>query len=272
MLESRKYYYFVASLPVLALDDYKDPMRLTDFSAELGEILEERHKSYCFDILALRDNRNLLNILLGEAYNAQSESFFLSKEQWETVVSDEDAKVSGYAKAFIFSFKQAARDGAPLGRRQAEDLLSYYFYQHMLNHENSFIRRYFSFDLDLRNVLAALNARKFGVSPAPFVEADGDLITLKLKGSTFSDFGLSGELDYIGRLVEIFEHGDLAATEKYVDTLRWHKIDEINTFAYFEIEVILGFLLKLMMCERWLHLEPKKGHEAFGKLIQAEHK
>lgn len=269
-LESRKYYYFITSLPALALDDYKDPMRVRDFVGELEEVLDQKHKNYVFDIVSLRDNRDLLDILLGETYNVQSVNSLMTRQQWEEVIRDEDIKVRGYVRSFISSFKQHERDDIPLNRRQAQDLLCYFFYQHMLAHENDFIRRYFTFDLNLRNVVAALNARKFGLSGAEFVAADGDLVISKLKSSSLSDFGLSGELDYIVRLVEIFEHGDLVATEKYLDTLRWRKIDEINTFSYFEIEVILGFFLKLMMCERWLRLEPKKGHEVFERLIQVE--
>lgn len=271
MRVSKKYYYFVASLPALALDDYKDPMRLEDFVVELDEILAQKHKDYIFDIVSLRGNYDLLDALLGETQNTRHADSAAAKERWEEVIRDETVKTRGYVRAFISSFQASARGGVPLDRRQAQDRLCYFFYQYMLHHENDFIRRYFAFDLDLRNVAAALNTRKYGLKEMPFVEADGDLVISKLKNSAFADFGLSGELDYIGRLVEIFEHGDLVATEKYLDHLRWQKIDEINTFSYFEIEVILGFLLKLMMCERWIHLEPKKGHEAFERLIQAEH-
>ncbi|MFH1692039.1 MAG: DUF2764 family protein [Candidatus Omnitrophota bacterium] len=268
---SRRYYYFISSLPDLALDDYKDPMRLEDFSKQLDEVLEGSHKSYVADILAVRDNLSLLDVVLGEDYKAASGHGLTAKENLNRMVEDEEWPAPRHIREFIFSFKEAAKNGAPLNRRQAYDLLMYCYYYRMLRHENAFIREYFSFDLDLRNVLAALNARKSGSKEDFFVRADGDLITLKLKDSTFSDFGLSGELDYVGRLVEVFEHGDFVATEKYVDMLRWRKIDEINTFFYFDIEVILGFLLKLMMCERWLHLEPKKGHEAFEKLVQAKY-
>lgn len=269
-MSSRRYYYFISSLPELALDDYKDPMRLNDFSAQLDEILDGPHKSYVTDILAIRDNLVLLNAMLGEVYNAQSVQGQISKADLSLIVAGEGLPVAGYIREFIASFKGSAKDGTPLNRRQAHDLLMYFYYRHMLRHENAFIRDYFSFDLNLRNVLGALNTRKLGKNEDYFVKADGDLITLKLKNSTFSDFGLSGELDYISRLVEIFEHGDLVATEKYIDTLRWRKIDEINTFFYFDIEVILGFLLKLMMCERWLQLDPAKGREAFQSLASVE--
>lgn len=267
----KKYYYFIASLPDLALDDYKDPTRLTDFVAELDEMLDSEHKSYVADILAIRDNVNLLSVLTGLSYGAAPIRGRFSKEDLHVMLADDGSALPVYMGEFIRAFQEFSKEGSLMNRQQAKDSLAYFYYRHMLNHKNSFIRAYFAFDLNLRNVLIALNARKFGLKPEPFVEADGDLVTLKLKDSSFADFGLSGDLEYVGRLAEVFEHGDLVATEKYIDMLRWEKIDEINTFFYFDIEVILGFLLKLMMCERWIHLEPKKGYEAFERLVQAQH-
>lgn len=267
----KKYYYFIASLPDLALDDYKDPTRLVDFIAELDEILDDTHKSYVGDILAIRDNINLLDILTGSGYGAYFLRGRFSKEDLRLMIAYGETVWPAYTKEFIRAFKDSAKEGSMMNRQQAQDLSAYFYYRRMLHHENSFFRAYFSFDLNLRNALIALNARKFDLKSRPFVEADGDLVTLKLKSSPFADFGLSGDLEYMERLVEVFEQGDLVATEKHIDMLRWEKIDEINTFSYFDIEVILGFLLKLMMCERWIHLEPKKGHEAFERLIQAQH-
>ena len=48
--------------------------------------------------------------------------------------------------------------------------------------------------------------------------------------------------------------------------------DEINTFNYFAVDVLLGYLIKLIIVERWIALEPHRGREIFQQLtaIDAE--
>ena len=56
--------------------------------------------------------------------------------------------------------------------------------------------------------------------------------------------------------------------ERGLDELRWRKIDEITLMDYFDIEVILGFVCKLKIIDRWLQLDPDSGRALFRKLVE----
>ena len=63
-------------------------------------------------------------------------------------------------------------------------------------------------------------------------------------------------------------YSDIVHIEKFADQLRWKMIDQINALAYFEIDVLLGYLIKLMLVERWISLDEVAGKEVFQKTTE----
>ena len=53
-----------------------------------------------------------------------------------------------------------------------------------------------------------------------------------------------------------------------VDELRWNMLDELTTFTYFGIETLLACCLKVMIVERWEHLDETSGKEKLNRLIE----
>ncbi|MFC1709313.1 DUF2764 family protein [Candidatus Omnitrophota bacterium] len=150
-----------------------------------------------------------------------------------------------------------------LSAANADDIAQQQFYLKMTTSSNEFIRSYFTFDRDLRNVLVALNKRKFNLDTDGYVGEQEDDVIHNLKISSLSDFGLSWDLSYVPALIDHFQSDDIVSFERYVDQLRWETIDSINTFKYFAIDVLLGYLVKFMLVERWLSLDVQSGDEIF---------
>jgi len=150
-----------------------------------------------------------------------------------------------------------------LSRVNRDDVLQQQFYLKMTAHPNEFIRNYFIFDRDLRNILVAINKKKFDIDGDGYVGDSEDEVINNLRRSSLSDFGLSPDLDYIPELIEHFKADDIVSFQKYVDQLRWNKIDSINTFKYFEIDALLGYLIKFMLVERWHALDIQTGDDIF---------
>ncbi|MCQ2120157.1 MAG: DUF2764 domain-containing protein [Bacteroidales bacterium] len=123
------------------------------------------------------------------------------------------------------------------------------FYRNALGHGNSFIRNYFTFDLCVRNGKARFLNKAFGMP------ADQDTINI-----------WDGEFIEAGKLQEALEAEDLITREKNLDDLMWRKIEEITTFNYFDLDVVLAFVAKLHIIYRWLSLDPETGKEMFDKL------
>ncbi|MCP4650217.1 MAG: DUF2764 family protein [PVC group bacterium] len=255
------YYCLVTGLPELHLDDYKEPYRVKEFVSELSEGLIDRDFGYVRDILCLYDNKPIVDAVLGlDSPKAK---------EWQEKLQDHELVADDYIASFLTEVKRKKREDVIFSREELERMLFSGFYSKMTVHENQFIRCYFEFDLTLRNTLAVLNKRRFNLEKVNLVEAEDDsYIINQLKISNAGDFGLSGEIDYIQALIESFNNNDAVHSEKYIDQLRWGKIDQINMFQYFEIDVLLGYLMKLMMVERWIQLDEQRGSEVFNKITE----
>lgn len=133
------------------------------------------------------------------------------------------------------------------------------FYEKALAHNNSFIREYFAFDLNLRN------AKVRYLNKALSRPADKDTITLLTPSGD-----IRSELDSFeesARLDAVLAAGDILSRERGLDDLMWDKIDALTTFNYFDINRILGFIAKLNIVARWFNLDEQTGRELFKRLV-----
>ncbi|NLZ18915.1 MAG: DUF2764 family protein [Bacteroidales bacterium] len=134
------------------------------------------------------------------------------------------------------------------------DQLNADFYKRALAHRNRYVREWFAFDLDLRNATVDYLNESLGR------EKGQDQILLE--GREEAEFPERAK-------AETVLHGDdILDRERGLDELRWQKIDEINLMEYFNMEVILGFICKLKIIDRWLQLDPESGRAMFRKLVE----
>lgn len=124
------------------------------------------------------------------------------------------------------------------------------FYEAALKDSNRFLKEYYTFDLNVRNGKARFLNKAF--------ERPLDQDTIKLETSEFAEGP---------RLEEALNAPDLLSRERGLDSLMWDKILEINTFDYFDLEGILGFIARLHIIGRWFALDEKTGREMFIRLV-----
>ena len=124
------------------------------------------------------------------------------------------------------------------------------FYRSMLSHPNGFLREFFRFDLNLRNAKVRYLNESFGRP------ADKDIFLEDEK-----------EFEEEDEVHRIMYGPNLVSREKGLDELIWNKIDELNTFDYFNISAVLGYIAKLKIIDRWLSLDEKTGRDMFRKLV-----
>jgi len=128
--------------------------------------------------------------------------------------------------------------------------IGHHFYRGASKCPNSFIHRWFEFDHNLRNAQVAYISSKEG-----------------LDGTKWTDGEFSTEFDDYSRLEQIFEMPDMIERERALDRLRWDKANELTTFHYFDIDVILGFLVKARLVQRWSEMDPERGARMFETLV-----
>ncbi|MCM1503472.1 MAG: DUF2764 domain-containing protein [Bacteroidales bacterium] len=124
------------------------------------------------------------------------------------------------------------------------------FYREALSSGNSFIREYFTFDLNVRNAKVRYLNKALGRP------ADKDIIDIR-----------TGEFEKAAEVEQIFLGNDIIAREKAIDDLYWEKLDELSMMHYFDMNVIMAFILKLRIIDRWHTLDENTGREMFKKLV-----
>jgi hypothetical protein len=59
------------------------------------------------------------------------------------------------------------------------------------------------------------------------------------------------EFDMAEKVENAMSQEDIFKREMQLDRLRWDRIDDINRFEYFSIDVVLGYCQKAMLLQRW---------------------
>ena len=135
------------------------------------------------------------------------------------------------------------------------------FYAKALVHDDSFIKEYFRFDLNVRNAKVAYLNHALGRA------ADKDVLTFPEDAPQAVLDAADAEFEEAADLESILNTGDILSRERGIDDLMWAKIDDITTFNYFDIDAILGFIAKLNIVARWYKLDEQTGREMFKKLV-----
>ena len=131
-----------------------------------------------------------------------------------------------------------------------------------------FLREWSAFDLNLRNVSAAVTARAAGRAVEEVVVGGGD-VAEQLQRSSAADFGLRGELPYIDAVIAaVNDEANLVEKEHKIDLIRWNEAAELATFDYFDINAILSYLVRINIVARWTQLDAARGREMFARLMQ----
>ena len=136
------------------------------------------------------------------------------------------------------------------------------FYKEALSHRLSFIREFFTFDLNVRNQKVRYLNQALGRAPEKDI--------LSLRDPEAEDTGLEPEeteFKESAKLQTILEGHDILARERGIDDLYWDKIDEITLFDYLNFDKILGIAVKMMIIRRWLILDEEAGRQMFKKLV-----
>ena len=168
------------------------------------------------------------------------------------------------ADAILDEIKEqcSVRDRAVIGfleKGYVDEDLTPEFYTEASGSRNRFIREWFQFDLAVRNAKVKYLNNALGR------DSGKDVISLK------DDEGIAREgtweFEEEGKLELILEGKDILAREKGIDDLYWAKADELAVFHYFDLTVILSFIVKLKLIDRWMKLDEATGREMFRELV-----
>jgi hypothetical protein len=266
------YYAFISGLPDLIFDEHKKVYSTREFCDELNLLLSHRDKRIVKKLFLKYDNDNLLSYLKhGEENMIFNNLANYSQEvimDMTDIVKDEDRKWNkkylNYLQVFIQDY--LAHDEIP--KIFWEDHLSTLYYNYLLNKTNNqFLKEWSELNMNIRNILTALSARREGIEYDYLIVGDNDVAKL-LRTSHNPGHGLMEFIDYYEPVREIDEITDLIQKEQRIDTFLWEWIEEHTFFHYFDIEKIMGYLFKLQIIERWKQLDAEKGEIIFKNIVK----
>jgi Protein of unknown function (DUF2764) len=244
-----KYYFLVTYLPELQRDDKKIKLRLADLLDEQYYIAPEDWRQVQLVLLA-RDFLLLERLLAGK--DAEVDHTLYDKEFWK-----EQIKAPKEVPAYLEAFFQRLMEDKSFGPEEVNQLHEIYYDYVLHTTTLPFLRDYFQFEKLLRNVLAAIRARRKGLPPSEHILGEGETAE-QLGRSTAEDFGLGQEIPWIERLAET---RDPLRLEDTIEQILWDYLDEQTMQVYFDFEVILAYLLKLQLLEKRLALSEERGME-----------
>ncbi len=264
-----KYYYLIAGLPDLALEESKLSYTVGDFKTLLYADLSEKDKKL-IDLFYLRfDNKNLLSLLKDREGSIDDRGKYTADELvgFMELVKEGDELPDTLFPAYLSRFLSEYFTEQLPPEILPEDRLSALYYAYAMECGNPFVAAWFELNLNLNNLLVALTARKYKLDTASLVVGDNETAEA-LRSSNARDFGLSGELDYLEQVIKIHEIPELVEREKQLDLLRWEWLENESFFNYFTIEKLFAFLVRLEMIERWISLDKAEGDRLFRGMIE----
>lgn len=262
-MNDRNYYYLIAGLPELVPEQSKIPFSLAEFLEDLKMFLHPNDFQWVRLVLLSIDNQNLIALLKNKT-DAWWPNGNFSRSDLESLQHEPEL-----FPEYMHRFYQAYRSEVPLWPNLSwENQLNRLYQAYRTERAGGFLHDYFLFENRLKNVLTAWNHRAHGSPLEGQLVGEGEVLEA-LQKAHGRDFGLAVQLPWLDKLLHALEKEDLVERERGIDRIKWNFIDEENTFNYFSVEVVLGYLLKLMMLERWLHLDPERGANTIDHLIQS---
>lgn len=263
-----KYYYLVAGLPKLALEDNKLSYTVADFKEDIYPALTVADKKLVSLFFLQYDNANVLKLLKDKEAAIDGRGVFSAEELNEYILrlKEGDRIENSMFPAYLSTFVSEYFTNPVEENFLLENRLAALYYAYAMECKNKFVSSWFAFNLTVNNILVALAARKYKMELSSVIVGDTEVCEA-LRTSNARDFGLTGEVDCMEQLMKISEISELVEREKKIDQLRWNWMEEATFFDYFTIERLFVFLLQLDMVERWMVLDKEKGNLLFRNII-----
>jgi hypothetical protein len=264
------YYYLIAGLPDLSLEDNKLKFSLASAKEEIYPQLSASDREV-IDLFYLQfDNANVIKLLKDKEATLDPRGLNATEKLSAAIATVKEEGANGltalpsYMEDFVARYFHSLETNERM--LMPEEELSAAYYAYGMKRSNRFVASWFEFNLMLNNILVALTARKYKIDVSSRIVGDTE-VAEALRTSGARDFGLSGEVDMLEQIMKIIEGDTPVEREKKIDQLKWQWLENATFFHYFSVERIFAFLVHISLIERWLILDPETGKELFEGMI-----
>ena len=256
------YYCLIAGLPEISPDDKKLSLSVQELRTYLNDYLTKKETDIINLFFYPNDNAQILRLLQKQEPDSDLQTVFTAS-QLEDEIQD-PMFVPIYIKEYLLDLQKEDRE---VSNRLPEVELSERYWNFMLSQKEKLVRKYAEFSLNVKNLITALNCRKYHLDIEKEVIGDS-FFTKQLKTSRAKDFELSDDYPYVDKVLALFEKDNTAEREYRIDMLYWEFLDEMTEHKYFTFDNVIAFMLKLMILERWSKMTSEQGKKIFRELLE----
>ncbi len=256
------YYCLIAGLPEISPDDKKLSLSVQELRTYLNDYLTKKETDIINLFFYPNDNAQILRLLQKQEPDPNLQTVFTAS-QLEDEIQD-PMFVPSYIKEYLLDLQKEDRE---VSDRLPEVELSERYWNFMLSQKEKLVRKYAEFSLNIRNLITALNCRKYHLDIEKEVIGDSYFVN-QLKTSRAKDFELSDDYSYVDKVLALFEKDNTAEREYRIDMLYWEFLDEMTGHKYFTFDNVIAFMLKLMILERWSKMTTEQGKKIFRELLE----
>lgn len=256
------YYCLIAGLPEISPDDKKLSLSVQELRTYLNDYLTKKETDIINLFFYPNDNAQILRLLQKQEADPNLQTVFTAS-QLEDEIQD-PMFVPSYIKEYLLDIQKEDRE---VSNRLPEVELSERYWNFMLLQKEKLVRKYAEFSLNIRNLITALNCRKYHLDIEKEVIGDSYFVN-QLKTSRAKDFELSDDYPYVDKVLALFEKDNTAEREYRIDMLYWEFLDEMTGYKYFTFDNVIAFMLKLMILERWSKMTTEQGKKIFRELLE----
>lgn len=256
-------YYFLASLlpsleighiPTLGFVELQDFLQMNVTTADLNQILIVRRGI---------DLENLLCVWTQQPLDVHGT---LTKEQWNQALEQEQWDDEHPFPSYLMDFLRNYRTQEQRVKAFPE-LLSAFFTDDS-DQRNDFLKQYFLFQKQLRLVLLGFRAKQLGRNLSEelqFEEGEDPLVAEILVQKDGRDFTVPFEFKELQSVFQM-NPAEPLAMHKALLQYQFDTIIERWGQDLFSIDRILNYMLRLILVERWLHLDVQGGMICIDKI------
>ncbi|MBR2442974.1 MAG: DUF2764 family protein [Rikenellaceae bacterium] len=262
----KQYYTLVAGLREWALDADTKGFDAREIISEIAEQLTDKDLRAVRLLYTFYDIENIIGMRSGRSRfvtlgNFSAEELAAEMERPEELPAFIQRLLAAYARPDDVEYDDIDCS-VPFEKAIFEA-----YYAECARSSSGFLCEWAEFDKALRNVSAAITARRLDIPVAEVVVGDDEIIAGLTKSSAV-DFGLKGELPWIDSLLSaLADDVNMLDKEHRIDQIRWEHTEEMTAFDYFNIDVVLAYLIRINLVHRWCALDVERGREMYKKLV-----
>ncbi|MEA2107626.1 MAG: DUF2764 family protein, partial [Bacteroidota bacterium] len=186
------YHYFIAGLPDIFLDETEIHFSMLDFKQVLKEELFPDDYRLAQRLFLPYDNKNLLLFLQQEETRDFNQLGNFTLQDFEEEFSDDPKNI---LPQYMYDFVKLYREEEETKdfEKSWENKLTEMYYTYVLKTKNKFLKQWFEYNLNIKNILTGLNCRKYDIDIEKQLIGNNWVAEQMAKNSA-KDFGLSVDL------------------------------------------------------------------------------